>query len=448
MKYVLRFRSEVVGDIEQAEEWYDDRRLGLGSEFIERSLGIMTMVNTRQFLLATCLLLVMSYSGVAVADNEIDGASEVVRVQVSVGDGDRTETREVAGQTPKQMEDAVAQFLLGYLKRHGGRLPSRLVIQTDAEQSRIEQGEFTIELTPDHDGSVSGFAMKRTAGGRAWTVTGHPTADQPGSPAMSAALLIAECITAPWAEEVALGQQRKWRETLMASEEWPQFKRVDSRSAMPKLPGVWRTAPTEGYVHFTEHQFCHLGPSFDAMKWYRAPDYEIQKDGGLWLHYGIFAVTYDVLVKDDSLVLLEQKTGLPSMLLVRIPMDGPGSPQGLKRYLSKVDVESLAFACQRMMWDVGRYPTKLDELVHQPKGDDGAFWRGPYVSEIPSADRWGRPYGYRGPSKTWNGFEVWSLGADGKPAGTGDDADIRHREEPEAEPPPGADPAGRGVAQP
>jgi type II secretion system protein G len=408
----------------------------------------MTMVNARKFLVTTSLLLAMSCSRLAVGDNPIGSAGEVVRVQISVGDGDRTETREVAGQTPKQLEDALAKFLLGYLKRRGGRFPTRLIVQTDIEQSRIVQGEFTIELTPGPDGLVDKFAMNRTAGGGPWRSTGHPTADQPGAPAISAALLIAKSITAPWAEEVALEQQRKWRETLMASEQWPQFKRVDSRSVMPKLPGVWRTAPTEGYVHFTEHQFCHLGPSFDAEKWYRTPDYEIQKDGGLWLHYGIFAVTYDVLANDDSLILLEQKTGLPSMLLVRIPMDGPRSPQGLKRYLSKVDVESLAFACRRMMWDVGRYPTELDELVHQPKGDDGEFWEGPYVPEIPSADRWGTPYGYRGPSKTWNGFEVWSLGADGKLGGTGDNADIRHREEPEAEPAAGADAAGRGTAQP
>jgi plasmid stabilization system protein ParE len=35
MKYVPRFRPEVVGDLEQAAKWYDDRRLGLGGEFLE-----------------------------------------------------------------------------------------------------------------------------------------------------------------------------------------------------------------------------------------------------------------------------------------------------------------------------------------------------------------------------------------------------------------------------
>jgi plasmid stabilization system protein ParE len=35
MKYVLRFRPEVADDLEQAAKWYDERRLGLGSEFLE-----------------------------------------------------------------------------------------------------------------------------------------------------------------------------------------------------------------------------------------------------------------------------------------------------------------------------------------------------------------------------------------------------------------------------
>jgi hypothetical protein len=34
MTYVLRFRPEVVGDLEDAARWYDDRRLGLGGELL------------------------------------------------------------------------------------------------------------------------------------------------------------------------------------------------------------------------------------------------------------------------------------------------------------------------------------------------------------------------------------------------------------------------------
>ena len=47
MKYVLRFRPEVVGDLEQAEEWYDDRRLGLGSEFLDECKAALDRILDR-----------------------------------------------------------------------------------------------------------------------------------------------------------------------------------------------------------------------------------------------------------------------------------------------------------------------------------------------------------------------------------------------------------------
>lgn len=47
MKYVLRFRPEVVGDIEQAAKWYDDRRLGLGGEFLEECRAALDRIQDR-----------------------------------------------------------------------------------------------------------------------------------------------------------------------------------------------------------------------------------------------------------------------------------------------------------------------------------------------------------------------------------------------------------------
>ncbi len=35
MTYFLRFRREVVGDLEGAAKWYDERRLGLGGAFLQ-----------------------------------------------------------------------------------------------------------------------------------------------------------------------------------------------------------------------------------------------------------------------------------------------------------------------------------------------------------------------------------------------------------------------------
>ena len=52
-------------------------------------------------------------------------------------------------------------------------------------------------------------------------------------------------------------------------------------------------------------------------------------------------------------------------------------------------------------------------------------WRrcGPYLKKAVPNDPWGRPYVYRAPG-TKGEFELFSYGRDGKPGGTGEDADI------------------------
>lgn len=75
--------------------------------------------------------------------------------------------------------------------------------------------------------------------------------------------------------------------------------------------------------------------------------------------------------------------------------------------------------------DVGRYPSKsegLKALVERPASADG--WNGPYLQQnsIP-ADPWGNQYQYTLPG-TKAPYRILSLGADGVPGGTGNDADI------------------------
>ena len=48
---------------------------------------------------------------------------------------------------------------------------------------------------------------------------------------------------------------------------------------------------------------------------------------------------------------------------------------------------------------------------------------GGYVKDLPN-DPWGRPYQYQTPGRNGAAFEIFSLGADGKPGGDGNDADI------------------------
>jgi general secretion pathway protein G len=74
--------------------------------------------------------------------------------------------------------------------------------------------------------------------------------------------------------------------------------------------------------------------------------------------------------------------------------------------------------------DVGRYPTTeqgLHALVQQPASEPK--WQGPYLAKAVPNDPWGRPYTYRAPGQRGE-YELFSLGKDGQPGGTGDSADI------------------------
>lgn len=75
--------------------------------------------------------------------------------------------------------------------------------------------------------------------------------------------------------------------------------------------------------------------------------------------------------------------------------------------------------------DAGRYPSSsegLEALVRKPAAVER--WNGPYIQQaaIP-ADPWGNPYIYAAPGQTAP-FKITSNGADGRPGGTGSDADI------------------------
>ena len=73
--------------------------------------------------------------------------------------------------------------------------------------------------------------------------------------------------------------------------------------------------------------------------------------------------------------------------------------------------------------EVGRYPENLQSLVRQPGGLEK--WGGPYVKEADLKDAWGNEYRYTSPG-TGRGFDIVSLGADGKDGGDGENKDIRN----------------------
>ncbi|MET7243168.1 type II secretion system major pseudopilin GspG [Methylobacterium sp. EM32] len=91
---------------------------------------------------------------------------------------------------------------------------------------------------------------------------------------------------------------------------------------------------------------------------------------------------------------------------------------------ARIQVKNIAQAVELYYLDLGAYPTSqqgLQALV-QPSGPG---WRGPYVRDARGlTDPWGHAYLYRSPGTAGTPFEVYSLGADGKAGGNGDQADV------------------------
>ena len=100
-----------------------------------------------------------------------------------------------------------------------------------------------------------------------------------------------------------------------------------------------------------------------------------------------------------------------------------------KDVAAQAQIASLSAALDAYRLDNGRYPTTEQGLsalwVTPPNEPRPSNWRGPYLRQQPPADRWGAPYAYRAPGEqTPSGFDLSSMGQDGKPGGTGEAADI------------------------
>src|SRR5882672_327923 len=94
--------------------------------------------------------------------------------------------------------------------------------------------------------------------------------------------------------------------------------------------------------------------------------------------------------------------------------------------LARAQIEELDKALDTFRIDVGHHPTTeegLQGLVEQPNAEPN--WAGPYLKkkDVPK-DPWGRPYVYQQPGTHGSDFDLFSYGKDGRPGGTGEDADI------------------------
>ena len=130
--------------------------------------------------------------------------------------------------------------------------------------------------------------------------------------------------------------------------------------------------------------------------------------------------------KDSGFTLLE--------LLVVIVIIGLLAGYVAPRYFAQVgrsevqvaraQIDALEKALDQYRLDTNRYPSVeqgLDALMTKPASESA--WRGPYLKKAVPMDPWGRPYVYRAPGQNRE-FELVSYGRDGRPGGSGDDADI------------------------
>lgn len=91
---------------------------------------------------------------------------------------------------------------------------------------------------------------------------------------------------------------------------------------------------------------------------------------------------------------------------------------------AKAQINAFEKALDVYRLDNGAYPDQqlgLNALVVAPQG--ATKWRGPYLQKFIPNDPWDHPYIYRIPGEKYE-FDMLSYGADGRPGGTEENADI------------------------
>ncbi len=101
-----------------------------------------------------------------------------------------------------------------------------------------------------------------------------------------------------------------------------------------------------------------------------------------------------------------------------------------KHKVAEQSIERLSGILDLYRLDVGNYPTTAQGLAAlNDNAGNVAGWNGPYLKDAQGiVDPWGHPFQYRSPSeRPKHSFDIISLGADAKPGGEGEDADIINR---------------------
>jgi general secretion pathway protein G len=98
-----------------------------------------------------------------------------------------------------------------------------------------------------------------------------------------------------------------------------------------------------------------------------------------------------------------------------------------KQKIAQQSIAQIVNVLEYYKLDNGGYPSSdqgLQALVAAPSG--AANWHGPYLKDDKAPlDPWGHPFLYRAPStRSGRAFDIYSLGADGQPGGSGENADV------------------------
>ena len=96
---------------------------------------------------------------------------------------------------------------------------------------------------------------------------------------------------------------------------------------------------------------------------------------------------------------------------------------------ARAQIENFGLALDAYRLDNDMFPTTsqgLEALRTFPTTDEPPpNWKGPYLRQLVPMDPWGHAYVYTSPGvANSNAYDLYTLGKDNKPGGSGEDADI------------------------
>lgn len=94
--------------------------------------------------------------------------------------------------------------------------------------------------------------------------------------------------------------------------------------------------------------------------------------------------------------------------------------------VARAQIDALEKSLDTYRLDTGHYPSTEEGLAAlNTKPANEAKWAGPYLKKAVPLDPWGRAYLYKSPGEHGE-LDLYSLGKDGQPGGTDENADVNN----------------------